>query len=554
MLRVVTTVISLSSLLTLAAAPVALCQTPAGAAPPAAGAPPRTLPPVPPPLSRKKWEYFQSHPAEFQQLMQRLPRRTAQPVPAAMRAPATPGAWRAVLTNAPASGLSNPLLLTDGSVIVHVQSSGDWYKLSPRITGRYDTGGWKKIASLPSGYAPLYFASQVLDDGKVIVNGGEYNSGSSVWTNLGALYDPIADTWTSVAPPSGFANIGDAQSIILNDGTYMLANALTKQEARLSYPAMTWTATGTNKFDENDEEGWVLRPDGNVLTTDAYVNSGTCGKGSELYNSSTGAWSNAGNATTQLSDCNAGSYEVGPLMLRPFGSIVAFSGVTNAVAGTSIRRAPPFDDWIAGPNIPTIGGQNYDLADAPAASLPSNNILFAASPGLFSAPTHFFEFTGGNTIVQTADPPNASFNPSYVYNFLLLPTGEVLMTDFSSTVYLYTQTGSTDQNQAPKITSVPTTLTRPLAYRMIGTGLNGQANGGYGDDQQSATNFPLVLIVNKATQHYFYARTTGFRNRAIGNVTSAATFKLYNGIETGPSTLYAIANGIRSAGVDVTVN
>jgi hypothetical protein len=34
---------------------------------------------------------------------------------------------------------------------------------------------WSQIASLPSGYIPSFFASAVLPDGRVIVEGGEYN-------------------------------------------------------------------------------------------------------------------------------------------------------------------------------------------------------------------------------------------------------------------------------------------------------------------------------------------------------------------------------------------
>jgi hypothetical protein len=123
-------------------------------------------------------------------------------------------------------------------------------------------GTWSLIASLPAGYAPLYFASQVLPDARVIINGGEYNFGVPVWTPLGAIYDPLKNTWTSIAPPAGWSTIGDAQSIVLPNGQYMLANCCTKQQAILDLATMTWTPTGANKADINDEEGWTLLPDG----------------------------------------------------------------------------------------------------------------------------------------------------------------------------------------------------------------------------------------------------------------------------------------------------
>ena len=54
----------------------------------------------------------------------------------------------------------NPLLLTDGTVIVSdCGSVGNWYKLTPDITGSYVNGTWTQIATMPviNGvqYAPL---------------------------------------------------------------------------------------------------------------------------------------------------------------------------------------------------------------------------------------------------------------------------------------------------------------------------------------------------------------------------------------------------------------
>jgi hypothetical protein len=51
----------------------------------------------------------------------------------------------------------------------------------------------------------------------------------------------------------------------------MLADALTRDTALLDARTLTWTPTGTNKFDVHDEEGWTLLPNKKVLTVDAYV-------------------------------------------------------------------------------------------------------------------------------------------------------------------------------------------------------------------------------------------------------------------------------------------
>ena len=123
------------------------------------------------------------------------------------------------LTHQPEVPAGALLLLTDGTVMVHHEDPNDgysdWYKLTPDINGSYVNGTWSQLASLSSDYGPLFFASAVLADGRVIVEGGEQNFAQYVWTNKGAIYDPVADHWTSMAPPSGWSSIGDASSAVL---------------------------------------------------------------------------------------------------------------------------------------------------------------------------------------------------------------------------------------------------------------------------------------------------------------------------------------------------
>src|SRR6202044_1048777 len=137
------------------------------------------------------------------------------------------GTWTDVSTKLPfTAGPWGEMLLTDGTVIIldYCTSPAQWYKLTPDKKGQCAVGTWNKIATMPSGYSPLFSAQQVLTDGRVAINGGEYNACSGVWTNLGALYDPQKNSWTSITAPSGWSTIGDAESIILPNVTYMLAN------------------------------------------------------------------------------------------------------------------------------------------------------------------------------------------------------------------------------------------------------------------------------------------------------------------------------------------
>ncbi len=510
-----------------------------------------------PPLSHAGWMKLGANPRAMQNFMANLPMVPPEHAAEAPQPPVSP--WVS-LTNQPGTTLGNPLLLPDGTVILQHSCSSSWYKLTPDINGSYANGTWSTIASLPSGYAPRFVASAVLADGRVIVEGGEYNNVSgcnAVWTTLGAIYNPATNSWASVSPPSGWTTIGDAQAVVLNNNTFLLANCCTAQAALLNATTLAWTGTGTGKYDINDEENWSLLPNGKVLTVDAYVSTGTCGTGSEIYNPSTGVWSSAGSTLNQLSDCSGNkSYEVGPQPLRPDGTLVAFGGTTIGAAHTSIYTSSS-GTWASGPDLPSISGQYYNLADAPAAVLPNGAILFAASPGLFTSPTHFFEFSTGNVISQVADATNAASFTSYQWMFLVLPTGQILVAELDgNTVQLYNPSGTYSSSWQPVISSLSSyTLAPGSTYQVSGTQLNGLSQGAYyGDDQQSSTNYPIVRITNNATGHVFFARTSGWSNSSIasGNA-STANFLVAAATETGASQLVVIANGIPSAPTAVTI-
>jgi hypothetical protein len=520
-------------------------------------------PVVPPSLPRGN--YYQAHPAEWQALLAKL--AAARAAGPKQQSVMVSSPWQ-TLRNPPPTHVGSPHLLTDGTVIVQQTCTGKWYKLTPDIKGSYVDGTWTAIASMPSGYAPLYYASQVLNDGRFIVNGGEYNATTSgvcpeseVWTTLGAIYDPVANSWTSVAPPAGWTTIGDASSVVLPNGTYMLANCCTTQEALWNPTTLAWTATGTGKFDVNAEENWTILPNGSILTSDSYLFTGICGTNTEIYTPSTGTWASAGNATVQLSDCTtySSSFEVGLGVLRPGGSVVEFSaiGAPKALAYTEIFYTDS-SVWATGDPLPTIDGQFYTLADAPIACLPTGNILFAAAPEpAYTVGTHFFEYSQTNQIAEVADTPNASIDPSYVVNFVVLPTGQILETDFSTNVEIYTPTGTVNTAYAPVIGQLSSTTLNPGGlYLVAGAQLNGLTQGAvYGDDFQSDTNFPLVRISNTATGHVFYAKTSNFSTKLVAPGTiSSAQFLVPSSIESGPSTLVVIANGVPSASVAVTVS
>lgn len=482
---------------------------------------------------------------------------------------------------APPVSVGSMLLLTDGRVLVHsepncggcVGNYNNWYTLTPDNTGSYINGTWKQVASLPSGYDPLFFGSAVLPDGKVVVQGGEYNCPNSscqgVWQSLGALYDPAANKWTATVPPTG-SNIGDAESVVLPNGTWMLAECCALAFGNSAFPVyysfdestLTFTnlASATDgKNDDFDEEGWNLLPGGDVLTVDAYTsNTVLTGANSEVFNPATDKWSSAGSTIVQLWDSNCmlggGSFEVGPAVLRPDGTIFA-TGASDCEAGHTAIASIKTRKWTKGPDFPNSDAAN----DAPAALEISGNVIVEASPfaGTFSAPSKFYEWNG-TALSAFVAPPNAVNTPSFVGHLLVLPNGQIMYTDYSTDVEFLTSVGTFNTAWRPTIKSVATSLTHGSTNNPIsGTQFNGlsQANA-YGDDFQDASNYPLVQITNNATKHVFYCKTHNHSTMAVATGTKVVStkFDVPSGIETGASTLVVVANGIPSASVAVTVN
>jgi hypothetical protein len=485
----------------------------------------------------------------------------------------TTGGWTKIV-NPPPHALGAILLLTDGTVLAHNEDNDftAWYRLTPDKNGSYVNGTWSAVGSLPATYAPLYFGSVVLPDGKVVIEGGEYNCPAGVtcapsWQNQGAMYDPAANSWTPILPPTGWANIGDAQAIVLADGTYMQADCCGKALQQNSTPlaayfneaSQSWTQLDeSSKFDEFDEEGWTLLPNGKVLTVDAYVGSYDAGgMNSELWDPGARRWSSAGNTVVQLWDsaaaCSASpSQELGPAILRPGGTVFYAGSNSCGAAHTAIYNSAT-GMWSAGPDFPNGNAIN----DGPGALELNGNVIVFASPGIgtFTTPGQFYEWNG-STLTAISNPPNAVNDNSFFGHLLNLPNGQVMFTDFSTDVEFYTPAGTFQDAWRPKVTSVPATLFTGSTYQISGTQFNGLSQASaYGDDFQNATNYPLVRLVNKSTGHVFYLKTHGHSSMGVATGTKIVTtnFDVPAGIETGAAKLYVVANGIPSPPVSVSV-
>ena len=391
------------------------------------------------------------------------------------------------LKNAPPFIPGTMLLASDGTVLVHVEppagGTSRWYKLTPDSKGSYVNGTWSKLPSMPGGYNPLYFASAILPDGRMIVEGGEYLGGTPTWSNKGAIYNPVTNKWRSVAPPSGWTNIGDAQSNVLANGTFILSQAcqdcttsspiLTSGAALFNATGLNWlTIPGQGKNDPTDEESWTLEPNGQLLTVDTWLTPTT-----ELFTPVSLSWSFAGN--TVKSPINTPAAETGPQVVLPGGNTFVVGAGTSAeeppAKCTTSRPAPTAlynyaaGQWVNGPAIPTIGGLQYDSADGPGSILPDGNVLFDVSPCVFYAPLAFFRYNASsNTLSPVPNIPNAANDSTFFTRMLALPNGQVLFNDGSHAMLVYTAGGTPDPAWAPSVNSISTTTLTPGRTASLG--------------------------------------------------------------------------------------
>jgi len=460
--------------------------------------------------------------------------------------------------------------------------AGDFYRLTPDISGNYANGTWTHLAPPPAGYEPYASAEAVLSDGRVLFVGGEYNQDNyslpfapSGLTNMSAVFNPATNSWTMIPPPPGEPYIGDVPSVVLPNGRFLFGSKLSKNMWSLDPATLTWTAIpSTGKNDNFAEEGFTLLPNGGVFTIDL-----TNVPQSEHYVPSLNAWVQDGPTPVTLTSPTGspggltygpapqqtvggvtygpgptGTYfppgEIGPAILRPDGTVFATGSAVNGhTAHTAIYHpgatANVAGSWTAGPDFPGID----DADDSSAALLVSGNVLVAGASGAL------YEFDGTNFTKTANGPANA---PNGAPIFLLpLPSGQVLVLSPTLNVLarLYTPLGSPLGAWAPTITSVPTNVTRGQTYALTGTQLNGLSEAAQvGDELTAATNYPLVRITNNASGHVFYARTHGHTmGVATGSTPVTTNFDVPANAETGASTLVVVANGIASTGVAVTV-
>ncbi len=485
------------------------------------------------------------------------------------------GTWTA-LSHPPLDEIGTMMLLSDGTVMAQGDSvtgqpfgaSQKWYRLTPDAAGNYADGTWTSLA--PMHLARLYYGSNVLPDGRVFVLGGEYsgNQGRQNFANTGEIYNPVTNTWTNIAPFPR-PEFGDDPTEVLPDGR-VLAGYLSGSGTFFYDPATnSWSPAGRKLRDRSDEETWVKLPDGSILSYSIFASARNQIRTppqpgvAERYIPSSNTWVPTGPVPVKLSSGlrHGSARELGPAFLLPDGRVFQLGGgsrLAHAPMGNTALYTLSTNSWVAGPVIPN----QLVAGDSPGAMMPNGHVLFAAdhmSPMNFTGPTTLFEYD------PTAQPPNPVYTnvtpsssiidlsgPAYPTRMLMLPSGQVLLSNGYRQLAVYTPMGNPSNAWRPTISGL--TSDGRGTYTLSGTQLNGISEGAvYGDDAEMSTNFPIVRLT-AGNGRVYYARTFNWSSTGVATGSTPVTtqFSLPANLPEGTYNLTVVANGIASTNYPFT--
>ncbi len=238
-------------------------------------------------------------------------------------------------------------ILPNGKVLVTGGFICDGGELNSAELYDHSKGIWTRTGSMTLSRA--FHTASVLSNGKVLVVGGLIDA--SYVSSTCELYDPTTGQWTS-AGRLNHARYSHT-AITLLDGKVLVVGGIDKEDDRLHstelYDPSTgmWTMSG-NMNDRRETHTTTLLPDGNVLVVGGANDSdATYGflSSSELYNSSTGLWTNAGNMQVPRQAHTAS--------LLNNGYVVVAGGCTtyNSILKTAELYVPLINTFISVDNI-----------------------------------------------------------------------------------------------------------------------------------------------------------------------------------------------------------
>jgi hypothetical protein len=402
--------------------------------------------------------------------------------------------------------------LVNGNTYIYDAASNSW---SPSGTKVYpdssDEEGWTRTSEGRIVNYDLFYS--------IATNGAyaeEYNPATGTWSSI----SPSAGTAKGTIPQLSGTNIGYelGASLRLQDGRVLEIGA-TQHNATYNPITNTWAAAsdtiGTlngipSPFGQDDGPAAIL-PDGHVIfAADAGISGFTSS-----------------------------------------GNITAGSAVITGIPSTAILQV----QWpVNGKGIP--GGSQIVRVDSASQVTISNRATATKREdviswgGTYSNPTELFDFDPQtNKIVQVTSAlpdDNLPYEGSFPTRMLILPTGQLLFSDDSAQLWVYTSPGSGNPRLRPLVANV--SYVGGGQFKLSGFQLDGQSAGAaYGDDDQMDSNYPIIRMVNLSGD-VFYARTFDWSKVSVGDGAGYETvnFTLNPGITPGDYALIVSGAGLSS--------
>ncbi len=318
-------------------------------------------------------------------------------------------------------------------------SSGAITKAWPSDT----TNAWSTAAAMSVNRmnAPVV---KNLANGKVFVTGGK-NYASSIYYSSTEIYDPQANTWSTAA--TSITNTYGARGIQLRDGRILVAGSSAGHSMSEIYDPLsnTWTLTGKLNYPRTDASELIMLSDGQVLMAGG-VNALTSAmlSSTEIYNPSTGTWTNTGSLVTALGDAS--------LIKSKTGKVIMLGGCTNGsglcqAGSSSVQIYDPLTaTWSLGPNG-LISTRAFAFIN-----VVNDNVFLAGGVNVAETPVSTAELFNLTTLTTRATTPAPAAMVTWSQgNSVVLPNGKILvpLSDGSKTTYIFdpgTETWSTGAN------------------------------------------------------------------------------------------------------------
>lgn len=444
------------------------------------------------------------------------------------------------------SVIASPMwLMQDGTIL---GTDGQSLQLLyPDRTGSYANGTWTNAGELL--LARDNFASAVLPDGRLVVCGGEQSGPGFPTndTNSCEIYDPRINTSTQFQPPTGWTVIGDAPSVVLTDGTFMLGRnpLFVSQAALLDASTLTWTFVGGDL--PYVEQGYVLLHSGGILTVS------TTDQTSKRYEPSLKQFVQDADLPVMLGDS---AEEIGPGIAMMNGNVIWF-GATGHTCIYTPGATGQNGTWTQGWDLPTMPDGTQLVCTDSSAILEPNGKVFVVTWGNTNGVVFVeydpFTSSGQNPFTVVSGAPSTTNREAA--KMLLLPNGHgmVWVAEPTNALFDVAFDSGAQTSWAPQISSFPSTVSWSQTVTLAGIQLCGLSEcQHFGDDNQQAENYPMVRFIDSSGD-VTYARAHDVSTRSIALDQPGSVLVDVPGLAPGTYSVEAVAMGLPSNRVTVRV-